>query len=780
MDNLSHASFGDAQGAVPRESRVQEYLSILLRGKWIILASFVLVTATATFLTLKTKPIYESSSLVLIDMKGQPGQIPLFDFGYNPMFNKITNELEILKSRSLAEAVADDLLKQQQAAGSLAPITPILQVMVDDVPQNRITSRAQITGRLLGSVTFVPIRDSDIIKITARSNDPKEAALIANTYTRVYSERNLKASRTRSRAVREFLQDQLDIRKAALDSTEAALQEYMKRSGIISLDGESNKVVQQLSALEASRDALEVELRSRAKTLDSYREEIAKQEPSVAKTLGESSDAYIKMLQEKLAALEVQRDIVIAQNPNLVGQSIYAEKLREIDSQIAALKKNLQKKTQEFLSSIGPGEIGIGSATFISQIKQKVVEQQIELEGLEARKRALSTVIQQYERQFNQIPERSIELAKLQRARLSNEKLYLLVEEKFNEASITEKSEFGYVDIVDPAIVPGSPVSPNVRKNIMLGAIVGLALGIGIVLLRSYLDVRVRTPEDLKRFGYITLSAINRMDDELKRIADNSNGRSEREVLEFDKHLVTFFNPLSPLSEAFRRLRTNVMYAQLDTPLKSMLVTSPSPAEGKSTTIGNLAITFAQAEKRVLLVDADMRRPTLHDMFHRAKNPGITDILVGTATFEEAVHRGVTDNLDVLCCGTTPPNPAEQLGSRRMQEFIKHMCEQYDLVLFDSPPLLAVTDAAVLSTAVDGVMIVVAAGETRVTAIHRASEFIATVGGKVLGCVLNKFDVRKAYGGYYASDNYSYYGYGLSHYLSSGNGSSEKKKRHAS
>lgn len=777
MEHLSFTNNIDARHAIPRESLLQEYLSILLRGKWIILTSFVLVTAAAAIVTLKTKPVFEASSLVLIDMKSQAGPLPFMDFGYNPMFNKITNELEILRSRSMAEAVAEDLVKQQQAAGPHAPITPILQVMIDDVPQNRITTIAQIAARLLASVTFMPIRDSDIIKITARSNDPREAAMLANTYTRVYAERNLNASRTRSRAIREFLQDQLQSRKTALDSAENALQNYMKQTGIISLDGESNKIVQQLSALEASRDALEVERQSREKALASYRAEIAKQEPSVAKLLGESSDAYIKMLQEKLAALEVQRDIVVAQNPNLVGQSIYAEKLKEIDNQIATLKRNLQRKTEEFLASIGPGDTGVGSASFIAQIKQKIVEQRIELDALDARKRALSTVIQQYERQFNQIPQRSIELAKLQRSRLSNEKLYLLVEEKFNEAAITEKSEFGYVNIVDPAIVPGSPVSPNMQRNLMLGVIVGLALGVGLVLLRSYLDVRVRTPEDVKRFGYVPLSAINHMKDEMERLADEMSGRSDGGSSSFDNHLVTYFNPLSPISEAFRRLRTNILYAQLDTPLKSILVTSSSPAEGKTTTIANLALTFAQAEKRVLLVDADMRLSTLHDMFHLPKNPGITDLLVGTAPFDEVVHHNVIEHLDVLCCGTTPPNPAEQLGSRRMQEFIRQMSEQYDLVLFDSPPLLAVTDAAVLSTSVHGVVLVVAAGETSAAAIHRATECVTSVGGRVLGCVLNKFDVRKAYGGYYASDNYSYYGYGYGYYHSNGNGAVKKKKK---
>jgi len=774
LENLNFGTNGDSQSGVPRESHFHEYLSIILRGKWIILASLFLVTAATAIFTLKTKPVYEAASLVLINMKGNQGQLPFLDFTGSGN-NKITNELEILKSRSMAEAVADALLKQTYLDGPLSPVIPILQIVVDDIPQKELAKPSQVAGRLLGSVTFTPIRDSDLIKIIARSTNPKEATLLANTYTKKYVERNMNASRTRSRAVREFLQEQLQTRKTALDSAEASLQGYMKISGMVSLDGEANKVVQQLSQLEATRDGIEVDIRSRSKALSSYKEEIAKQEPSVARTLGESSDAYIKMLQEKMAALEVQRDVVIAQNPGLAGQSIYSDKLKEIDMQIASLKKNLQSKIQAFLRSIGSGEGGVGSAAFISLIKQKVIEQQIELEALAARKRALSAVITEYEGQFNQIPEKSIELAKLQRARLSNEKLYLLVEEKYNEAAITEKSEFGYVDIVDPAIVPGGPVSPDVRKNIMLGALVGLALGIALVLLRSYLDVRVRTPEDLKRFGFVPLSAITQMAEELEKAEASTNGNGYEQKTVFDSHLVAHFNPLSSLSESYRRLRTNVMYAQLDTPLKTFLVTSANPSEGKSTTVANLAIAFAQAEKKVLLVDSDMRRPTLHTAFGLSKNPGITDLFVGTSTFDEAVNKNVIENLDVLCCGTTPPNPAELLGSKRMQNFIKQMTIKYDLVLFDSPPLLAVTDAAVLSTIVDGAILVVSAGSTRAAAIHRATEFLTTVGGKLLGCVLNNFDVRKAYGGYYGSYRYGYYGYGYGYYHSSGNGESKKK-----
>ncbi|MBI5472711.1 MAG: GumC family protein, partial [Ignavibacteriae bacterium] len=482
---------GDTQSDVPRDSHLQEYLSIILRGKWIIIASLLLVTGATAIFTFKTKPVYEATSLVLIDVKGSQGSMPFLDFTGLAANNKITNELEILKSRSMAEAVAGALIKQVRLDGSSSDMIPIIQKVEDDVPQQKLADVHEVTRSLLKVVTFSPIRESDVIRITAKSTEPKEASLVANTYTRMYAERNLNTSRTRSRAVREFLQDQLTLKKTSLDTAEATLQSYMRTAGMVSLDGQSNKVVEQLSQLEATRDGIEVDIRSRTKTLTSYKEELIKQEPTLAKNIGESSDAYVKKLQEQIAALQVQRDVVVVTNPSYVGDERYSEKLRELDAQISSLRKTLQGKTQAFLKTIGPGEVGGGGTTgFVAQIKQKIIEQQIELDALAARKRALNAVIGEYEGQFNLIPEKSIELAKLQRARLSNEKLYLLVEEKYNEAAITEKSEFGYVDIVDPAIVPTVPVSPNVRVNLMLGALIGLALGIAIVLLRSYLDVR--------------------------------------------------------------------------------------------------------------------------------------------------------------------------------------------------------------------------------------------------------------------------------------------------
>ena len=762
---------GKALPEVPSESPYQEYLTILLRGKWIILLTVAIVVGATAFYTFRTRPVYESTAMVLIDLKEKGGKLPFLDLTGTGATNKITNELETLKSRSMAEAVARDLLEKKFLDDNGQTLIPLAQAVIDGDPQPTLATVRDVTARVQKTVEFAPIRDSDIIKITARSTEPREAALLSNTYTQAYTDRNLGASRMKSRAVREFLQTQLQTKHSSLEDNEKSLQDYMKSSGVVSLDAEVDKVVKQLSELEATRDGLDIEIKSRARTLASYKEELARLEPSFAASMSQSNDAYIRLLQEQLAKLEVQRSVIIAQNPDVKGDKAFSEKITELDSQILTLKKNLQERTQSYLQTLLPGDVtstgkDAGSAGFLAQAKQKIIEVQIELDGLAAKKTALAGVIVEYERQFNQIPQKSIELAKLQRARLSSEKLYLLVEEKFNEAAIEETSEFGYVTVLDPATIPEIPVSPKVVMNLSLGLLVGLGLGIAVVFVIAYTNLRVRTPEDLKKYGFIPLTSI-------ARIVTNGSGNGLlKDRKPFDIHLVAYHNPFSPVAESFRHLRTNVQYAQLDKPLKTILVTSPNPKEGKSTTAANLAVTFAQTEQRVLLVDADMRRPTIHSLFGLKKDPGLTDLLFGSATLEEVTKQGVLDNLWIINAGTTPPNPSEILGSIKMKKFIETVRLAYDIVIFDSPPVLAVTDAAVLATAVDGTLLVVSSDQTHVQALGRATEVLKGIGNTAVGVVLNNFDIRKAYGGYYGSSRYGNYGYGY-YYSTDG----EKKKR---
>ncbi|MFH0992192.1 MAG: polysaccharide biosynthesis tyrosine autokinase [bacterium] len=768
---------------VNQEPRFEDYLQIILRGKWWILSIFFLTMVTTVLYTYTRQPIYEATTSVLVDTKGQRSSGGfLFDIsGFGDQKN-IKNELEILKSRSIAEVVAKALLEKKFTDSTKLQKLPIIAPPENAAFEREFATVTEVISRLETTITFEPVRDSDVIKITAKGASAECAAIIANTYAAAYYDRNMFQSRARSRTVRVFLQEQLKSRQGNLDNAEQNLQKYMETEGIVSLDDEAKKVIDQLAQLEANRDAIDIEVQATENTLSSYQEELKKVEPNVARAMGEANDPYIRQMQNELAKVEVERDVFIAKNPSLTGQQIYTQTLNELNEKINGIREKLTKRTNEYLKSLIPGQTVTGAndpAAYLSLLKAKITEINIDRQSKLAKKRALIEVIKQYESQFERIPQRSIEYARLQRSRLSNEKLYLLVEEKYNEATINEQSEFGYIDIIDPAVVPGGPVSPRKQINLMVGALLGLVLGVGFVYIKEFMDVRVRTPEDLKKRGISPLSAIALMDEELKRLGGKTKINYEDQ--ELDAHLLTFSNPLSSIAESFRRLRTNIQYARLDEPVRVILVTSANPSEGKSTTISNLAIAFAQTGKKVLLLDTDLRKPNLHNEFGLKREPGISDHLFGSAKEQDVIQPSIVENLDLICCGSIPPNPAEVLGSQKFRDFIEQMKKKYDFIFFDSPPVLAVSDPSILATIADGVIPVVSAGITRMDAVDRMMELLLGVGGKVLGVVLNNFDLRTAYGGYYGYYRYRYYSYGYGSkygvYGDNGEGEKEIKRR---
>ncbi len=406
----------------------------------------------------------------------------------------------------------------------------------------------------------------------------------------------------------------------------------------------------------------------------------------------------------------------------------------------------------------------------LGQYKQRIIEQQIALDGLIAKKEALSNVIVDYEQQFNMIPRKSIELAKLQRTRLSSEKLYLLVEEKFNEAAITESSELGSVNVIDPAVASPDPIRPRVNLNMAIAFLLGIGGGIGITLVRASLDTKLRSPDDLKRLGVTPLGIIQRMEKKVLKGMTGPNGGGAAKS--FDPRLVTYYNPLLSDAEGYRHLRTAIQDSVEKDPLGVIAIASASPQEGKSTIASNLAVSFSLMEGRCLLIDADLRRPSIHEIFGLQRGPGLTQIGAGLAEFDEVVHRKVLDNLDILTAGNAVKNPAELLAKQSMKELFEKLRRQYRIVLVDTPPLLAVTDAGLLARLVDGVIVVVQSGSTTAETLEIAGEKLKSQRHNFLGLVLNRFDARSAYGSY----RYGYrIGYGPYEYTA---GKKTKRRRH--
>mgnify|MGYP001289129090 CR=1 FL=1 len=306
-----------------------------------------------------------------------------------------------------------------------------------------------------------------------------------------------------------------------------------------------------------------------------------------------------------------------------------------------------------------------------------------------------------------------------------------------------EKSP-NYLAVIEPAQTSGRPVRPKTMQNTLLGGVVGLLLALGIIFLLEYLDDTLKSPVDLEQqVGVTALGAIGRI-----------KGKS------YQDKLVTAHDLFSPQAEAYRMLRSNIQFMAIDEPVRAIMVTSPTPSEGKSTTVANLGVVMAQTGLKTIIIDADLRKPVQHDIFQVGNMAGLTDLLRTPEARPGSYLRQTTiENLRLMTSGKLPPNPSEMLGSRRMQQLVSDLLAEADVILFDSPPVLAVADAPVLASHLDGVVLVTEAGATRRDAARQAVANLQHAGATILGAVVNQFS--KSGGGYY----YYYH-----HYYHSGNG----------
>lgn len=739
-------------------TRSREYLALLYRGRWVILICGLLGLGGMWVDTSRTPPSYEAKAMVLINQRSGQGFNPFADAG-DRRDEKLANELAVLKTRTIAVKVAQALLEVRYIDSAHSRVMTILLENPEPIGNTTLASAKTVGGRVQRSVRFSPERESDVISITAARPDPYEAALVAKTFAQVYREQVMMQSRSRSRSAREFLEGRLSEQRDLLSKAESSVKDYMQETGVVSLDGESNRVVQELGTLEARRNALSIEIESVTRKIKSVEDELAQQGSSAPTVTAQANDSYIRLLQEQLARLEVQRDVMVAQNePAVLNLPENQKRLNDIDDQIAALRKNLEKRTGDLISGFFQGGGVAGQSDAVGNLrllKQLLLESRFQLDGLSTQRKALDEIVAGYDARFKNIPRQSIEFARLQRERLSAERLYTLVEEKFNESAITEKSEFGNVDIIEEPEPSFSPVSPILGSNLLLGLILGVGFGIASIVVKDLVDLRVQTPEQLKRHGYISLAEVGKFEREFKIIP--KNGAMSAEIKKFDKSLWLIFNPLSFLAESYRRLRSSLVHMTIDQSLRMIAFTSANPGEGKSTTISNLAISLAETQKKVLLIDSDLRRPSIHRLFNIDVAPGFSDVLTGGMPFGDAVCQNIVPFLDVITAGKSTRAPSVVFGGPEMAKLFAELRQTYDWILVDAPPILLVNDGAVLAALSDACILAVNAGTTRMEALDRSAEMIKAAGGRLLGVVVNRFDPKFAYGAYYGSYRYGHY-----------------------
>ena len=733
------------------ESQVSlnDYLRIMYRGRWIIVLSFIIVFLSTVYFTFTSSPVYEASTSIIIESTGAMER-SLFDM--NPFGNQstlIANQIEILKSRTLAERVVKQL--------DLSDVRDSLQIFQPDDEGGYLTLRSMV--RIIQeSMEIEHRKETDVIEIKYQAGSMFESAYIANTIADQFQLANSEANRIEINELRKFVETQMYKKGEELRRSEEQLREYQERKKVASLDEETTELVNRLAEVEALFEGAQIELKSKLEMKSSLEEKLEERKETLSSDLSEISTPYINSLQNTLAQLVAERTryvISVEMEVDPANKRHFQEKIKGYDINIKALKEKLEEEAKKIsISSMVQDPF---------RLSQELVTQLItidaDVKSVSAKINALQDVVRDYNNKLESLPEKVLELARLERRRKVDEQTYILMTQKLEETKIQEAAQSKNVRIIDEAIEPLFPVSPKKKLNIMLGALIGLGLGVGLTFLIEYFDNTIKTHEDLERMGFNILASIPKieMDKYEKKLESKLEKFGSIEGKKIEARLITHLDPKSPVSESYRTLRTNLQFSKVDRHIKTILVTSSGPKEGKSTTAANLAIAMAQVGHKVALIDADLRRPVIHSIFGLNKDEGITNYLMETISYDKLAKKTFLDNLWIMPCGVLPPNPSELLASRKMEDMLTKLRNDFDIIILDSPPVIAVTDAAILSTKVDGTILVVNSGQTNRDALTRANVLLDNVDTKLLGLLINGIDVDGIYGSYYYYYYHHYY-----------------------
>jgi len=716
--------FSEPEG--PNQSIFIEYFTILRRRKMMIILTFLLVFIPVMFWTFTTKPIYEAEAVIIYE-EPQDTMIAL-DIG-QAFYNKsaIMNLTEQLRSRTISMEVAQRLPEQ------IFELYELSETKSDSIWRYRLLSEI-----LRENLSVSGVRGSDILQLRMRAPDPIAAQTITNTYVEIVISWNLHKKRSEITSIHDFIEKQLSDFHTKLDSTEGALRSYKEQNNMFSLSEASTNVLARLTEADIAYNQTKAEREAMEQRMLAI--ERKKQEIAPVRSVG--SNPELQPLKNKLLDLEMQYSRRQAQGA------------KQTDPELAQLRGEIDQIKQELVQKILNISVRDNLIDPLSQSRtllQESITLDIELETCKARENGLKKIVDDYNQELRTLPKQELELARLIRDKEVNDKIYSMLLERREETRITKAGKIGDIRVIDGAEIPLEPVAPNKKKNLMLGIVLGLSFGIGLAFFLESLDTSVKSEEDVEKLLGLPVLA------QIPNINTNGEihlGRARHSKEFYTQKLLPSFVNIPHLYEAHRNLQLNFAFVNLSQNLKAILFTSAGAGDGKTLNSVNMAYLFARLGTKTLIIDCDLRRPMIHKILGFKQEPGLSQVLIQETPFEAAVRHLDADNLDVLTCGTLPPNPSDLLNAPQMEQLIRKLKSQYDLIILDAPPVIAVTDSIVLSSKVDGICLVVRANKTRRDAVKRAKELLQKGGSKIIGLILNDVNIKNLYG--YSKDYYYY------------------------
>jgi polysaccharide biosynthesis transport protein len=714
---------------VPREPHLLDYVIILRKHQWMILTFFLTVVTIVTIASFKMKPVFVAAARVEVDKESQ-NMSPFPDSNSYDEFMDLENYLEtqskILQSETLALQTIKSLNLERYPEFGGNPNAPAF------AHSGVAARRPAILGAFLGRLSVKRVPNSRLIEVTFEAEDPQLAAQIVNTHLQNYVEQNFRSKYDATIQASNWLSSELEGLRIKVEKSENARIAYERANQIWQIDEKQDIATSKLSDLskavtEAQTDEAEKEA--------FYR--MAASGNIDALPVAHGSEVITELRKRKSDIDEQYAEAVNQYGPNFPKVLRIAAQQKEVDDDLDRARKTLLEGVQEDFTT--------------ARNRVQLLEEALDKQKSEANDQA----------------EKLVQYHILQHDAESNKQLYDGLLQKLKEASITAGLRSSNIRVVDPALAPASPSRPQKARNVLLAVLMGLVGGVGLALFREYLDNTVKSPDDIEALTGLpslavvpSLPGMNAPTGRLSRLAREASAATG---LGTRVELLSYVQPKSQISEAFRALRTSLLLSQADHPPQVILVTSALPREGKTTAAVNLAVTLAQLGDRTLLVDSDLRKPGIRRALNltTGKDVGLSSYLAGVTSLEEATiqHPTIT-NLSALTTGPVPPSPADLLSSHRMREAIAELRRRFKFIVIDSPPVMAATDAVILSALTDGVLLVVRSGETPKEAFTRTRDLLAAVKCRLLGVVLNAVD-SNAPDYYYSYRYYPYaYGYG--------------------
>jgi len=712
----------------PREPHLYDYLLILRKHQWLILSFLLALVTIVSIATFRMQPVFTATARIEIDRENTsflPFQgADSYDYMMD-LDNYIETQARILTSQTLA-------LQTIRNSG-LIPHADL----PDGSASEAITSgnlanhkRPPELGAFLGGLTVKRVPQSRLLDVSYESTNPDLAAQILNAHITNFMEQNFRSKYEATARATTWLTDQLSELKVKVQNSEDARLAYERQHQIWEVNDRQNITTQRLSDLNKElTDAQSERMRKEALY------EFAKAGNIDAVPQLRENSMMQELVRKRAERYSAFVDGLNQYGPNFPKMQRLQAQLKELDDQINNEKRNI-------LESLGND---------YNAARQR--------EGL------LNEALNEQKSEVNQMAQSMVEYNILKRDAEGNKTMYDGLLTKLKEATLAAGLKSSNIRWVDPAMIPGTPTRPAKARNIALSFLVGLVGGIGLALLREYLDNTVKTPDDVETLARLpSLAVVPTFTDESggsrrnKRLGGASVNGHEKRIELVAQHL-----PKSQMSEAFRALRTSLLLSQADRPPQVILVTSALPREGKTTAAANLAVTLAQLGDRTLLIDGDLRKPGVGRLLNLAdgKYPGLSSYLAGVSSLDlVTVPHPAIPNLVAIPTGPLPPNPADLLSSHKLADAIRQLRSEYKFIVIDSPPIMAATDAVIVSVQADGVLLVVRSGETPKEAFTRARDLLISVKCRLLGVVLNAVD-PSAPDYYYSYRYYPYsYGYG--------------------